>query len=338
MVVNNKLISLIIPVYNCENFLPKLFASIDRQSNKSFEVIIVDDHSTDNSANLIKAYSKGKENVITHFFNQNKGVSHARNKGAELAKGDYLWFVDGDDYLTDNALEVTIFELEKEKDLDALIFGYNHLDHLYNKLSEKKYTQFEDRLYSGEQVYYQINPAPWNKIFKTSYWKKHEFIFPMGVSIAQDVSITYYAMFKAYKVKVLHSCLYNYCNREFSSVNFYNPHKVKDIFSANQAFFDNFSKDKFSEAVHLKISEISFYSLNYFYTRFKSSFSKKDHLLFLDLFNKFLSTNYIDINSLLSFDIGMKTIVEMDKDRADSHIKNAINIPFNSVQLVKQIE
>ncbi|MGQ0826915.1 MAG: glycosyltransferase, partial [Bacteroidota bacterium] len=334
-------ISLIIPVYNCEKFLPALFSSIDNQSVKPGEVIIIDDNSVDNSAKLIKEYAKHNNNIKTVFLRKNKGVSYARNKGFELAKGDYLWFIDGDDQLNDNALKGIYSEIQKNNSIEAFVSGYNNLDGQGNFLSERKFLQFDiKKSYPGSEIFKQFNPAPWNKIFKTSFWKKHNFTFPLNISISQDLSIIYYAIFKASKVKILPNCLYNYCYNESSTVNSFNTKKIKDIFAGNQQLFNNFFTEKkaLSEAIKLEVSEISIHSIDYFYCRFQSSFSKKDHLLFLDLFNNFLGTNNIDIHSLLSWEIGSKTLIEVDKGIVSNRIKGFINVPFRSDKLLTQIQ
>lgn len=125
-------ISIIIPVYNTEEYISDCLDSILSQTYKNFEVIIVDDGSTDNSFNIVKNYQKNNDN-ITVLHIGNSGVSAARNLGIQLAKGEFLFFVDSDDTLYDHCLLSFVNEYT-DKNLDLLVGGgrYN-LSSVYKK-------------------------------------------------------------------------------------------------------------------------------------------------------------------------------------------------------------
>lgn len=103
--VNNKCkISFIIPLYNAEKYIAKCLDSIiSANLNNNYEIIVVDDNSTDKGADIVKEYCQ-KDNTIQYIFQQNQGSSVARNTGMERATGDYIWFVDSDDYLDSSLL------------------------------------------------------------------------------------------------------------------------------------------------------------------------------------------------------------------------------------------
>lgn len=100
----NVLISIIIPVYNVEDYLERCLDSIIHQSYKNIEIIVINDGSTDSSLKILEKYALKNSRII--IVNQeNKGLSGARNIGVEKAIGDYIWFVDGDDFIDNDACE-----------------------------------------------------------------------------------------------------------------------------------------------------------------------------------------------------------------------------------------
>ena len=106
------LFSIIIPTYNREKFLPKAIESVINQSHNNWELIIVDDGSTDNTKSLIEDYQK-KENRIKYIFQENSERSVARNNGIKNAKGDWICFLDSDDLYHETHLEVFTTSLKK---------------------------------------------------------------------------------------------------------------------------------------------------------------------------------------------------------------------------------
>ena len=136
-------LSIIIPVYNAEPLLNRCLDSIFNQTTKyTYEVILVDDGSTDRSIDIIKSR---KENNITLFQQKNSGPSAARNKGIELAKGDYIAFLDADDYWIDGFIEKTLSFIKSDNELVAVSVAQRHIAYgkepyetmFQNKFSEK---------------------------------------------------------------------------------------------------------------------------------------------------------------------------------------------------------
>ena len=105
-------VSIIVPIYNCSSFLNECIDSILSQSYKNFELLLINDGSTDNSQEIIESYAI-KDSRIRFFPQENQGVSVARNKGIQEAKGDFLLFVDGDDWIDSNALTHLITKMEQ---------------------------------------------------------------------------------------------------------------------------------------------------------------------------------------------------------------------------------
>ena len=111
-------VSIIIPTYNTAQFLERAITSALNQTLKDIEVIVVDDHSTDNTSEVLKKYESDKR-FIYKILEQNKGPGNARNVGLELAKGEFIGFIDSDDYVSDNYFE-SLYKLSKDKDV---VFG-----------------------------------------------------------------------------------------------------------------------------------------------------------------------------------------------------------------------
>ena len=124
----NKLISIIIPVYNVAHYLEKSIGSVYNQGllENEFEVIIVDDGSTDDSLIVTQNFTKEKNNVLI-VSQKNKGLGGARNTGIENAKGDYILFLDADDWILPNVLP-NIIEIASENQLEILEFGAQGID------------------------------------------------------------------------------------------------------------------------------------------------------------------------------------------------------------------
>ncbi|MDD9324608.1 glycosyltransferase family A protein, partial [Pediococcus acidilactici] len=121
------LFSLVIPVYNAEKYLDRLFQSINKQSYKNYEVLIIDDGSTDNTKEICLDMTN-KSSRFSYIRQKNGGVSVARNRGLERAKGKYLFFIDADDELMEGALQQLADTVSEDEKIDILFFGKNNLN------------------------------------------------------------------------------------------------------------------------------------------------------------------------------------------------------------------
>ncbi|MGB6187041.1 MAG: glycosyltransferase family A protein, partial [Aeromonas molluscorum] len=113
--------SVVIPLYNKQDFISKCIESVLTQSFPSFEVIVIDDGSLDNSEKIVKEI---KDDRVRYFHQKNSGVSAARNKGIEEASGEYIAFLDADDWYEDDFLTVVYKSIQEHPDADAFTTGY----------------------------------------------------------------------------------------------------------------------------------------------------------------------------------------------------------------------
>lgn len=171
---SQELISVIIPIYNVEKYLKKCIDSIINQTYKNLEIILVDDGSPDNCGKICDEYAK-KDQRIRVIHKKNGGLSDARNAGIDIAKGKYIAFVDSDDYVEKEYIEIMYKELKKNNvkivqcginkisDNEEIIDNYGYLkDELINsqRIMEEKYTKYPIS-----------NVVAWNKLYDIDLFK-----------------------------------------------------------------------------------------------------------------------------------------------------------------------
>ena len=169
----NIMISVIVPIYNVEEYLPACIESILNQTYRDLEILLIDDGSTDNSGKICDEYAeKDKRCIVIH--QQNKGSSGARNTGLDNAKGEYISFIDGDDYIHPQMLEILYKEIEKEN-CDFAMISHKKV---FNKLEQNKDIEGNiNVIYLNRHVlisglYNKTNflesdfQAVWNKLYK----------------------------------------------------------------------------------------------------------------------------------------------------------------------------
>ena len=145
------LVSIIMPVYNKELYMRKTLENICNQDFKNWELIIVDDGSTDNGKVIIEEYVKRDKRIFA-YYQKNRGVSDARNNGLEYAKGEWIWFVDSDDIPSKNFLS-EVFKMDIVKGTDVIVGNYSKVfpDGNYRILDQEEYRQHAREMgYSDE--------------------------------------------------------------------------------------------------------------------------------------------------------------------------------------------
>lgn len=218
------IISIIIPVYNVEKYLSKCINSILGQNFYDFELILVDDGSSDTSGNICDIYEKSDSRVLV-IHQANKGVSSARNSGLKHAKGKYIWFVDADDYIND--VLYTINTILKNGLLDILIIDFNYVDSHENILTgvENIYQKITYDIHSGEYFIKEILNYSFYVsifIFKRSLFIESKLEFDIQLKICEDLELIPFVILKASKVRYIDLSCYNYLQRENSALHSYN--------------------------------------------------------------------------------------------------------------------
>lgn len=186
----NDLISVIVPIYNVEKYLRNCIDSIINQTYKNLEIILVDDGSPDNCPKICDDYAK-LDSRIKVIHKKNDGPSIARNTGIQFANGEWIIFVDADDFYCNlDAYNIIINYLNNNKDIDCLIFRYRTL---HNNISLNK-SWNKEMITSRDEVAYRKlkHPSPywhylWNKIYKTAIIKQNNIKFSEHLKNAEDV-------------------------------------------------------------------------------------------------------------------------------------------------------
>ena len=208
-------LSIIIPAYNAEAYLPQCLDSILAQKHQGCEVIVVDDGSTDGTAALLDCYHDVK---VIH--QENRGMSTARNRGLDEARGEYILFVDSDDLLTDGTLTTLAAELSGE---DIISFNAKKL---HDATGEQTYhpTIREPETTDGWSYYnrHRLEPTDihfvciWQRAYRRQFLMDNNLCFTDGLRRAEDDLFTTQAMLHAKSVKAIADCLYTYRVRQGS--------------------------------------------------------------------------------------------------------------------------
>ena len=178
-------ISVIIPIYNCQKYLPECLQSLSNQSISDFETILVDDGSSDSSLEICETYSLNKDKVKV-IHTDNNGVSIARNIGLKNAKGELVVFIDADDVLEYNYLEILSQTIENN-DVDLVCCGYKIFPSDTDSVIEDKILCMNASEFGTEVLNnIEIGGYLWNKIFKKALIDEMQLVFPESISIWED--------------------------------------------------------------------------------------------------------------------------------------------------------
>lgn len=221
------LISIIIPVYNSERFLKECFNSVVSQSYKDFEVIVVDDGSTDSSIQIEDEYSS--DDRFTLIRQANRGQGEARNRALDIAKGRYIAFLDSDDVMKPDFLERTLREIEKE-DYDIVVTNYDFI----NEKSEYMYTHSSvvsdytlDGYLALTEMWYDENVhiGPWAKLYKREIFEKERF----KSCYCEDSDILVRIFKESQKIRYISDSLFKYRIRNNADTWVFKPRTYEQI-------------------------------------------------------------------------------------------------------------
>lgn len=176
-------ISIIVPVYNVEEYLERCLNSLVNQTMEEIEIIVVNDGTKDNSQEIINKYQHEHNNIVS-YIKENGGLSDARNYGLNRAKGEYIMFVDSDDFIETRSCE-ELYEKISNNKLDMLKFNY--YDEKNNKNGFSEELNYLNKIYTGEEYLQkvlmqgEISIVAWNAIYKREYLQKNNFLFKKGI-------------------------------------------------------------------------------------------------------------------------------------------------------------
>lgn len=222
----NKLISVIVPVYNVEKYLEKCIQSILNQEYTELEIILVDDGSKDNSGKICDDYAK-KDNRIKVIHKENGGLSDARNAGLKIALGEYIGFVDSDDYI-DTDMYLTLYQLIENNNADISIVSFREfMNGKMIDVKESKSLEIMSKIEGIKELLLdnKIQSYAWNKLFKKELFKDIE--FPTGKNF-EDIATTLLLFEKTEKIVRMEEPKYNYLRRSDSIIGIKNYKTYSD--------------------------------------------------------------------------------------------------------------
>ncbi len=244
-------VTIIVPIYNVEKYLKICIESLVNQTLQEIEIILVNDGSTDNSGKIAKKYQKRFKNKIIYLEKENGGLSDARNFAIPYAKGEYIAFLDSDDYVEKDTYE-NMYKIAKKEKSDMV-----ECDFYWEYLHKSKIDTGEI-YHSKEEMLEEVRVVAWNKLIRREIIQKRNIEFPKGYRY-EDVEFTYKLIPYLDKVSFLKEPCIHYVQRENSISNSQNERtkEIFDILNNVIAFYkENNLYDKYEE------------QLEYIYTRY----------------------------------------------------------------------
>ena len=233
--------SIIIPVYNVEKYIRKCMETVMEQTFRDYEVIVVDDESPDNSMRIVEEFAEKYPGMITMIHQKNTRQGGARNHGVQIAQGDYLIFVDSDDYVALDMLERIDAQLT-EHNCDILVFKYHmvSIDGAY--LGEGGFGQLKVGSYipTENPITVMLPVGPWNKAFRRSFYLDSGMQFPE--KLLYEDAMTRFLYAKAGSVVLYDESLYFYVQSNNSSIRQKPSEKMLDILTVTDLVIQKFTE------------------------------------------------------------------------------------------------
>lgn len=242
-VQKNPLVSIVVPVYNVEQYLKRCVKSLLNQTYERIQILLIDDGSTDTSDMLCDEL-KNTDSRIEVIHKKNAGLGMARNTGLDNIKGKYVLFVDSDDYIEKDAVKILMEKAIKySADVVATQFIYN---------GEKEKTEVEEGIYHGEKVKKlipcilgtskknndQLNVSSCTKLYNVEFLNKYKLRFPSERQLIwEDLAFNYDVFCHAKNIYVMDYAYYNYLYNEQSLTHKYNPQKFEQIMKMYEYMF-----------------------------------------------------------------------------------------------------
>jgi len=293
-------VSIIVPFNNVENYIDECLQSIENQTLNDIEIILINDASTDNSRQIALEHAKNDSRIILLDTKERMGQGYARNCGIEIAKGEYIGFVDSDDFVEKNAFE-QLYNSAKQNDTDITMCQVKEYDDLNGTYKTSDYyslavlNSFEDRIFSAEDTkdfVLDINVALWNKVYKSSYLKNLGEKFPEGY-IYEDLPFFFGTYLPAKRIQIIWQYLYNYrVNRKNSTMRQVNA-KILDRLPMVSLTYEKLKSFSFFKDMQKKIQGWIINDIFHRYTLLRENYHKEYFFLMKKIFK---SLEISDIN------------------------------------------
>ena len=238
-----KLVSIIVPVYNVEKYLDTCVSSIVKQSYVNIEIILVDDGSTDSSSILCDTWKK-KDNRIIVIHKSNGGQSEARNVGLLNASGEFVIFIDSDDYISSDHVEELVTAITNTKSDIVCARAQAFFDNKSSRVEKKEKrnsSSFDGNMAIKKMLYEQgVSSSLWVKIYKRALFESIG--FPVG-RIYEDLFTVYKLFYRCKKVTIIDKTIYYYRIRIDSTIGKFDSRKNNDLLIASKEIYEFVNKN-----------------------------------------------------------------------------------------------
>ena len=291
--MNNIKISIIVPVYNTENYLNRCLDSLVCQTLNDIEIIIVNDGSHDNSQLIIDQYYKKYSEKIIPLIKENGGLSETRNLGLKYAKGEYISFIDSDDYVEKDMCE-KMYDKGIQTESDVVC---SPVTFIWEKSRQAKKTFFPDNNIFGKTILEEptilntVYSFVTTKIYKRDFWNKNKFTFPVGQCF-EDSALIYNILLKANKVESVNIPFYNYIKDIEGSICNTADRTIFDIFKSCDSIINFYRINKAYNKIEPILISICCKHIN---MRVKILRNCND----FELINDFIDQTYLFLNKLI---------------------------------------
>lgn len=332
----NLYFSVIVPVYNAAKYLDKLMEAYLKQKVRSFELIFVNDCSTDASWSLIEGYMKKHAFVRGINLKTNLGAGVARNVGVKESRGEYLFFNDSDDWVHNNCLEEIQLCIANNKGTDLVVFPFSIYSDQYEFEQEgAQVRHLEKDSYTGAEVFElfcksKINPAPWNKVFKKTIWTEHQILFTPDIH-HQDLSTVPYACYTAQKAVIIRNSLYNYYSNKSGVSHMVSDKHAYSPFVAIMALLEHFKElnERQYALVQEQIIPLGFETILYNFSLRGNRFSDEQLVSFNKHLENFIKRYDLSLDYLFGSKKSFQLIQELVSELNYRGINEGIRIPFS---------
>lgn len=291
--IMNFKVSVIVPVYNVEDYIERCLLSLVNQTLNEIEIVVVNDGSPDNSQEIVEVFQKQYPEKIFSFIKENGGLSDARNFGISKARGDYIAFVDSDDYVHLNMYKSLYEKAELEQsDIVASNFFMVYGEEIKENIKIQNELGYNTTIANNPELLLTNSVYAWNKLYKKSFLEVTNFKFPKG-QVFEDSAVIYNLSHQATKISGDSNCYYYYIVQREGSITATVNRKMFDVLkSCNQIY--SYFKDFIYEDNEL-YSVIEYISLNHLLARMRAfvrSTEKKLSIEFMKEMYKFLEQKF----------------------------------------------
>ena len=285
-------VSIVMPVYNVENYIERAIQSVLNQTYENIELIIVNDQTKDNSMDIVHKYAISDKRIKVVNKEKNEGLGFARNTGMDLAIGKYIYFIDSDDYIESNTIEKCVTEIEKNNS-DIVIFGYSEDYEENNLVTNRNVFMYDDEIMTNvefknrfvELFTRTIIHSTCNKFYDVEVLRKNNIRF-RRVSMCEDTFFNLELVNKLENITIISDVFYHYMKRNVETLIVkYNPERFKFMNEVQKMVIDLMNEFELINDTNMSlvnktyIRTVIFCIIQMFNTNVKLSYNEKSSII-----------------------------------------------------------